>query len=440
MKRRTPLIVFVILLAAQSALVFFHVPNARLTGDEPYYVEKARYLVEHGHFPKARPGDLEAERGGGGNSDWRPQGYPAFVALASGGEFEMPALRRRVAIAQLALVLVAVAVAWILCGRTLLAALILGISPWPYAFVTQIISDSLNASITFLALALLYRWAAGLTSRAAVLFAGAFLASSALLVRPEMAALAPLSIAVALLIRRERGELRATHVAMAVSALAIILGIQFTYRVYFSGRVEPVLFGGQHIFNRGAFDWANTWIGTEAEGYDFVYGIGRKSVNPLPGRAFADEAERAEVEALIERVRAEGYTPEVDAAFATLAEKRKTEHPFLSNVLPRLWHAAHGWANTDTSEQLLLYLASWPRPLRRGLLGALLLLKATLLMWFCWRTARHWRTPMIAIMGSFVIARTVLIGIVFNWMVNRMLLVAWLPLLVVCLAKRDESR
>ena len=47
-------------------------------------------------------------------------------------------------------------------------------------------------------------------------------------------------------------------------------------------------------------------------------------------------------------------------------------------------------------------------------------------------TRRRWMTePVIAILAAHVVARTVLIGIVLNWMVYRYMVTAWLPLLVV---------
>jgi hypothetical protein len=441
MKGRLPLVVLVALLAAQSALVLTHIPSSRLTGDEPYYVAKARHLVEHGRFPKARPADLAAEAGAPGNSDWRPQGYPAFVALVSGGEFETVALRRRVTVAQLALVLVSIAVAWTLTGRTLVAAIVLGVSPWPFAFVTQILSDSLNACIAFIALALLYRWAISTASHNALLFAGALLSAATLLLRPEMAAIAPVPVAVALFLRWRRHSLKAAHVVAACVAMLLVVAVQFSYRTWFSGRVEPTLFGGLHIYNPGAFAWVNSWIGTEHDAYDFVYGLAQGDPeHPLPDRAFADDAERHAVETLRARTRAHGFSPEVDQGFAQLAAKRKNERPFGAIVLPRLWHTVHVWVNTETNEQLLAWLGNWPRPARRALIGALLLLKAGLLLLFVWRIIRRRASPLVMMMGSFVIARTLLVGLVLNWMVNRYLLVAWLPLLVVCLARDDEPR
>jgi len=442
MRQPIPLVVLLVLLAAQSALLVFNLQPAPLGGDEPYYFAKAKALVEEGRFPRARAEDLVIEAGAPGVSDWRPQGYPAFVALVSGGDFDVAALRRRVAFAQLALVVAAVLTAWTLVPRTLVSALVLGIAPWPFAFVTRIMTDSLNAVVAFFALVLLYRWVVAKEGRTGLLLAGSLLSAATLLVRPEMAAIAVLPIAVALLLRWRQGWVQPRHLAAAAAALLLVVGLQYAYRVYFTGRMSPSLFGGLHIHNRGTFAWANTWLGTEHEGYDFVYAISAGDTTArLPARAFASDAERRTVEALRARVRAEGFTPEVDRAFGELAARRIREHPFMAGVLPRLWHCVHVWVNTETNEQLLQFLSSWPRSIRRPLLGALLLLKLALVGLFAWRVLRWPPAPLVAMMGSFVLARTVLVGLVLNWMVNRYMVVAWLPLIVTALAngKTDDG-
>jgi hypothetical protein len=441
MSRHRALAVLIALVAMQCAIALLNVPSKPLGGDERYYVAKARYLYEHGRFQKATAADLAAEAGGPGNSDWRPQGYPAFVALVSSGNFDVVPLRRRVTVVQLALVVAAVLMAWRLVPPTLGAALVLGLSPWPFGFVTQIVADSLNACVAFFALVLLLRWAAGERPRTALLFAGAFLSASTLLLRPEMAAVAPVPVAAALLIRWRRDRVTIVQLAAAASAMLIIVAAQFAYRTYFTGRVQPTLFGGLHIYNRGAFEWANSWVGTEHEAYDFVYGLGQiDKGKPLPARAFASEEERRTVEELRARVREGGFTADVDAAFGRLAEQRKRERPFAAIVLPRLWHTAHLWLNSETNDQLLLFLSGWPRPLRRIFIAGLLLLKLALLALFLRQVIRGPTQPLVAILGSFVIARTLLVGLVLNWMVHRYMTAAWLPLIVVALAAHDESR
>ena len=76
-----------------------------------------------------------------------------------------------------------------------------------------------------------------------------------------------------------------------------------------------------------------------------------------------------------------------------------------------------------------------PRPLRRVLLALLLLLKAALVLAFpivVFATRKRWLAePVIPILAAHVVARTVLVGLVLNWMVYRYMVTAWLPLLLV---------
>lgn len=421
-------VILVVLLALQAALLAF-VPSHPLGGDEPYYVEKARYFAEHGTFPRATPGHLAAVRGEGGNTDWRPPGYPLFVAAVSLGGFETNALRARVTAVQFLLIAIAVWLAFVSLERRALsasegglrarhsqeiAAVVLGIAPWPYAHASLISPESLNAALVLFGLLLLER---------RKIVGGSLLLSCTFLLRPEMLAVVPFPIAAAILPRwrfRDAGR--------AAACFLLLLGAQYAYRAHFTGQLSLSPFGPLRIYNEGAFAWANSWIGTEHEAYDFVYGLGEgDTTGALPARAFADDEERRAVEALRARVRREGLTREIDQQFGELARRRKEEHPFAAVVAPRLWHTAHLWLNTETSEQLLHALSYIPRAVRLPLLGALLLLKLALLAAFFLGVRNR---PVLA---TFVIARTLLIGLVLNWMVNRYMVAAWLPLIVCAL-------
>ena len=429
--RRTavPWWVLIVLLAVQAAIT---VPSATrlFWGDEPYYVQKAQAIVEQGRLPKATAHDLAVENGEWGNSDWRPPGYALIVAAISGGDFTERSLRPRVTALQFAMIAAAVLLAFTLLRDQsfrvrLIAAIVIGIVPWPYAFVTTVGPDSLNASLAFLALFLL--------RRRETLVSGALLLSLTFLLRPEMIAVVPVPIGVALLVHRAK----ARQWALGIAAFLLLVAVQYGYRTYFIGRFSPSLFGGLNIYNAGLFRWVNSWIGTEDEAYDFVYGMGShdNSRAELPARAFANEREQRIVAELRAETRAHGFSPEIDRRFGALADQRIRERPIVAGVVPRLWHAVHLWLNTETSDQLLRVWIPVPRPLRRVLLGLLLLLKAALVAAFpvaLFATRRRWRTePVIAILAAHVIARTVLIGIVLNWMVYRYMVTAWLPLLVV---------
>jgi len=315
------------------------------------------------------------------------------------------------------------------------AAIVLGVAPWPFAFVTTIGPDSLNAPLSFLGLFLLVR-STSLASGRWSLFVGSLLLSSTLLLRPEMVAVAPVPIAACLLIRNGKRRGRARDWVLAGTAFLIVVAAQYGYRTYFTGKLVTSLFSGFDIYDAGAFRWANSWIGTEDEAYDFVYGLSYgDSAAELPARAFANERERLIVQDLRARVRATGFDAQVDRGFDELARKRVREHPITAGILPRIWHAIHLWINDETNGQVLQALKPVPRTLRRMLLGLLLLLKVLLVCAFSFRvltSRRQWASaPSIAVLGSFVITRTILVGLVLNSMVYRHMVAAWLPLMVV---------
>jgi 4-amino-4-deoxy-L-arabinose transferase-like glycosyltransferase len=422
------------LLICQAALLIR--PSRPFNGDEPYYVDKARSFFEHGRFEHVSAEALAVERGERwGTSDWRPQGYPLFVAAVSLGDFRDSSLRPRVAAAQFALIAAAV---WLLfeimtprLGREHLLATtaVLGAVPWPYDFAASLSPDSLTASITFFSTVIL--WRALEKENTLLMFAGAFLMSTTLLLRPEMIVLAPVSLGAVVLLRRFDRHTLLKRAAACAAAFTIVASAQVAYRINVTG--HPGFFGGLHIRDSGAFAWTNTWLGSENEAYNFVYGLSSGDVPALPARAFSDDEERRAVERVIflDRTR-HSYGPDLDAEFQRLAEKRKHEHPFLAIVATRLWHSVHLWLNLETSSQLLNALANVPSLIRRPILGGLLLVKLALLALFVVGAmrARKSRAPaLIMLCAVIVVGRTLVLGTALNWTAHRYMLPAWLPLL-----------
>lgn len=434
-------LLLVFLLICQATLLV-RLPGGPLIGDEPYYVRKAQFFFENRQFENISAEKLAVERGERwGTSDWRPQGYPLFLAALSMGEFREAALRPRVTAVQFALIAAAM---WLLFeimrrhiggARVIAMAALLGAVPWPYEFVTSLAPDSLTASITFFSIVIL--WCSGERRSIVLTFAGAFLLSTTLLLRPEMIALTPVILAAAVLLRRFDRSILLKRSAACVGAFAIVVAMQVAYRIDVTGR--PSLFGGLHIQDSGAFAWVHTWLGSENQSYNFVYGLWTGDVrNDLPARAFSDANERRIVDDVIRMDRSRGhYGPDLDATFQHLAEKRQREHPFMAVVATRVWHGVHLWLNLDTNSQLLNLLASVSRPVRRPILGTLILLKLTLLVLFVMGVMRTKESPvpgLIAISAVVVIGRTLLIGTALNWMAHRYVLIAWLPLLVCAMA------
>src|SRR5438067_6944626 len=192
-----------LLLAGQIVLAVANVGD-RYGGDEPYYVSKAVYFVTHHRFPRATPHEVAVEQGSEwGTSDWRPQGYPLFVALCSGGNVSAASLRRRVTAVQAFLIAVAIFLAFralhTVTDRSsvrVLCALIFGVAPWPFEFAGLIGPDSLVASVTAIALYLLGRHPRSV-------FLATLLLTTTFTFRPEMIVLVPLIVACAALFQEK---------------------------------------------------------------------------------------------------------------------------------------------------------------------------------------------------------------------------------------------
>jgi hypothetical protein len=427
------------LLICQAVLLLR--PSQPFNGDEPYYAGKARFFFEHGHFEHVSAEAMAVERGERwGTSDWRPQGYPLFLAAVSLGDFRDASLRPRVTAVQFALIAAGM---WLLfeinqrgltAAQRITTAALLGVIPWPYDFAGSLSPDSLTASITFFSIVIL--WRALEKENVLLMFAGAFLLSTTLLLRPEMIVLAPVTLGAAALLRQFDRRMFLKRAAACAGAFAIVVAMQVAYRINVTG--HPGLFGGLHIRDSGAFAWTNTWLGSENEAYNFVYGLSTGNVPDLPARAFSGDEERRTVERVILLDRSRRfYGPDIDAVFQRLAEKRRREHPFLAIVATRMWHSVHLWLNLETSSQLLNALANVPRSIRRPILGGLLLLKLALLGLFvvgAMRARESRARALILLCAVIVIGRTLVLGTALNWTAHRYMLPAWLPLLACAIA------
>jgi hypothetical protein len=437
-------VVLLALLATQAAIILTHYRHP-LISDEVYYTAKGKYFAEHHRFAPADPHALAAEEGREwGNSDWRPPGYAIFLAVVSGGDFHDPAgtLRLRVTIAQVAMVIASLMAMYFMAlaagSPPYAAAILLGTPPWTFFAVNEIGPDPENLAITALALLLLSRWMVSRRGGAAWLLAGTFVGALALFFRPEMIVMPPLLVVAAALLRmRYAGRVAFRELVAAGVIFSAVVGLQMAYRTWFTGR--PGVFGGLHIYNRGAFDWANAWFGTEKETYDFVYTVGEGRAASVPERAFDSPAERAAVMALVGRIEARGaYTAADDAEFEALAGAKERAHPMRLALL-RVWHTVHLWLNVENNSPLLEALAPVPRPFRRVIYGGLLgirlaaLALAVLAAGRCIRelsrgTFDHY-TLIVALLMFYVAVRSVLTGLVLNWNVHRYVLSAWPPLL-----------
>lgn len=445
------------LLVVHAAIVLTHFRHPLIT-DEVYYVARGQYLAAHHRFAPADLRAMAAERGEAwGNSDWRPPGYAIFLAAISGGDFSDPAgsLRLRVTVAQLLMV-----AASLLClyrvavaagAPRYAAATLLGVPPWTFFAVNEIGPDPETLFLVTCALLLLWRWVVAkhlgtlwLTSATAVFTISLFL-------RPEMIVMPPLLVAAAMLLRTRVARVSIHQIAAAALVFCALVGLEVAYRTWFTGRVG--VFGGLHIYNSGAFDWANGWLGTEKETYDFVYALGEGKPASVPERAFDSTKERNEVLGLVAGIAARGvYTAADDAAFERLAEQKRRDHP-LRVVLLRGWHTIHLWLNVENNSPLLDAMTVVPRTFRRPFYGALLLLRIAALALACFALVRVIReirfgtfdryTLLVALLLFYVAARSILTGVVLNWNVHRYVLSAWPPLLccaAIAMRKKKTSQ
>lgn len=219
-------------------------------------------------------------------------------------------------------------------------------------------------------------------------------------------------------------------------AFAIVVSLQVAYRTAFTG--EPGLFGPLRLTNSGAFAWTRTWLGTEKEAYDFVYAVTEGRRADLPSRAFGDAREREDVARAVRMAHERGYSPEVDAIFAALAEKRRREKPLLVAAV-RALNVVQLWIHLETNPPILEALTPVPRIIRRPILGLLLLLKIAAVILGCigaGQALRRWHRgeadaldALTILMFAYVIARTLLTGVVLDWRVHRYVASAWIPML-----------
>ncbi len=419
-------------------------------GDEPAYVSKAADICAWGGFPrgpdesrgKPLPGDFW------GTSDWRPVGYPLFLATLGGARLEPRDTRLRVTVIQftgvaasLAL-LYALAIRWLGLGSRMqiVAAALLGLQPWTFAFVGLVGPESLTLTATWIGLVLLASSVRARGKRAAgTVFAGTLALTLAGILRPECLALAPPVVALALWRGHRESGSTWPRLAFACVAFLAVVSLQVGYRWQLKGRLE--VFGPVRIFNSGFFSWVHTWVNTEKEAYDglaYRIGSGTVTLEEMPDRAFLESREREEVGAALERIRTGGYTREVDRAFEGIAARKIREAPLSALLVPRIIRTLQLWLNLETNAQLLRMLAKAPRAVSRGAIAATLVGRIGVLCLFFVAIAAGWRangsgcigscSALLLLSAAYVLLRTALIGIL-GWGVARYTTPMWMPVL-----------
>ncbi len=442
------------LLLLQLLLVFAAIERtgAGFGGDEPAYVAKASWLKENGGFPRLPPGEWGRPFPADfwGNSDWRPIGYPVFLAAVGGSGIEPATTRTRVAVVQFLCVAAALSLTYVAAAKgfrlharaCLLLGIGLGLQPWAFGYAMLVGPESLTMVLTWLGLVAL-AWAA--TGKGHATWIGTIAGTASLTVagilRPESLVLAPLLVGIGVWLGR-RGRRRTIGlVVAAITVFLSVVSLQVAYRWNLTGRLE--VFGPVRFFNSGLFRWLHTWVNTEKSAYDGIaYRLpaGVVSIDELPVRAFRDRAERDAVARALDLVRSDGYTRDVDAAFSSIAEKRERESMLGAIVLPRLARTAQLWLNLDTNRQFLSALSRAPRLFSRAALALATLGRGLVLALFGAAVAVSFRegfpsgprslaTPLVFLAAAYVLLRTLLVGPALGWMVARYMQPAWLPML-----------
>lgn len=443
-RMRLSWLVLVALLAIQAAIALPPPPRP-YAGDEPYYMDKARQIAR-GRIDRATPEELAISRGEiWGTADWRPPGYPTFLALAGAGHLDFVALRRRVAAIQFAAIATVLLAIFALFGRRapLPAAILLGIAPGALEFLTVLYPDPLTATLMFFGILLM--WRAIVSRRALLMFAGALLTSAGFLLRPEMIVVSAAMIALVFLFVRFRPAL----CAAAAAAFLLVCAVQYAYRIQLTGERFPTFFGGFRTESLGAYHWVNGRLLTEHEGLeDIVYTMAGGGEPRIPERVIADAREREEIDRALAILRRDHRnSAAVDLTFERLAKEHARNEPVHGWLVPRVAHIGQLWINLSTNAQTLATLSRVPRSLRLPLLALLFAVKCAAVALFCMaivalireRRARDERWTLIALFAAFVIVRTLLIGSAINTMEHRYVTTAW-PALLACACAAMPAR
>jgi len=440
-------LLLILLLGVQFAILMAAPWPPHLVGDETAFYDKAAALATTGTLPRARGNEIDIVEGRvRGNTDYRPVGYPVLLAGLSGLRVALPWTHRAAGITQFAamcgVLLLIHTVIWSLANSRMvlwLVTALLGIQPWTFEYARSLLPDSFTASITTVALVLLIRYVR--MQSLSSLVCGTAVLSLTLLLRAEMVALAPFTIAAVVIALKPPFRRLVGHGIVASLVFASVLSVQVAYRWWFIG--QPGLYGPLRGVDEGAYAWAYTWVNTE-QTLDFIWTMkeGRVSIDDVPPRAFDSASERERIANAFDIVRRERkLVPEADEILRAVAAERVARSPVRNWLIPRILRASQLWFNRQTNSQLLGVLAYVARPTRRPLLGILLALRvSTLLLGIAGvaivlRDALRRRlqgSQLVALpFAVFVILRTAYVGGVHGSMEHRYMLNAW-PAMIVC--------
>ncbi|WP_139191838.1 hypothetical protein [Thiocapsa roseopersicina] len=435
-------------------LLLFPLPEA-WNGDAGDYARKALYFYDHGQFPAIRADPTD--RPDLAYSDFRPPGYPLFVASLLGFGQSVPEITLSVRLAQFGLDLATTALLLMVVwrfhhsgGYRWVAALLLGVQPWTSAFIVSVNPDTLTASLLLAGVALLALFVTARAHRVKplALVGASLLLSLTFLARPEMIlfAFALLLIGLAMALPALNWRSFVLYGLLAAMPFLAIVGANVSYRWQVAQEVR--IFGEFEHATPGLTLWSLTWIAPQSAKEKIIWGplmIGPDEFARLPAAAFADDAEREKLLSVVRAVEARRLMmPEEDRLFGAIAKERIERDPWSYYLWNRLYSSANFWVNLNNASHYLNAFALLPRTLSKALTGGFLVLKLVLLMLFVVgivRLARlgyaaataRWDVSLLWIGTAFVFLRTFYFGGIVGYVEYRYALVAWPFVLAVAL-------
>lgn len=436
--------------------------DAYTNGDSDNYLTVAANIVRNFCVSRSDPASGACQPDWGGNQPL--PGYPAFIALSwlvlGHSVFAVQLLQTVAAVAAAARMTYAV---WAYTRRrdvTLAVAALLALSPLQVALPRAILTEPLATATTIWVMAELILSLA--ERRLRIVSLGCALAA-AIFVRPDAVVLCLVVAGAAFYLHRPpvalaRGALVALLVLLPVAgwiARAETVGLSFPRPA--SGHDWP--------FPPGMLAWAMTWSESDADEHSFIVPVfdADYSEIAIPSHVYVDAAEQESVQRALAELRAQAGEPvpaSIDAVFGSLAAKRRASHPVATLVAVPVKRALYMWlspayafdwpirrfsleegaaiAHTGYASLagLLSMIARYPmalgeRALVNGYRLVVLLGFATCVV-LCRRASLVRVRPVVAIVASYVVLRTIFMSWIAPGLGTRYIVEALPAMEIVC--------
>lgn len=386
-------------LIIQIGLILFAPPITDIAGDQGDYVNKATNLRRFGTFFDNSSGTARSTLW----SDFRPPGYSVYLWLW-GVTDENHSLRRPVIAVVQIILLVPVLLYTVretcrnVSSRFLQSILGCGIGFLAPLFEHQLslLPDQLAALLTVYGIVFYAQFITVNSQKWAGVFAvtGTAILGLTCTVRPDLILTAPFLFPICIVVRKFLSRRSPSlginwRVWLLVSTCCgtvflAFVGANIWYRYACFGELR--IYGRLAVPAPGAEAWGRTWINTEKSCLEqFLWPLGMPkpalSIDQFPSRAFREISEHRAVDDLLTEInRSQVYTTSIDRRFQRLADKKVRDNPVSCFIVPRTWRVIHLWLNLESNWQSLIAVARLDRPIRRGLLLALVVVKWTVVV------------------------------------------------------------